>query len=352
MSGPQPGQDLDPVAEKTETGTTTPAPTPSTPAADSNVLTSRREKGPVVVSAAETDADFGFDFAGMPARVERAADHYVVDKTISTPRVNADEWTLSVTGVVEEERELAFEELVEHDDARELTVTTACISNVVGGRLISTVDWWAIPVRTLLEEAGVADEAVDVVTRAADGYSEALPWSVVRDREDVVLAVGMDGGTLPRNHGFPARLLVPGRYGMKSTKWVNELRAKPSEHDAYWEKRGWDEEAVVNTLSYARAVQRRGDRVAVGGVAYAGLRGIDRVEVSVDGGDTWGVADLEDPPSDLAWRRWRRVVERPDSGPMDVVVRATDGNGTRQTSERTGPHPGGSTGWHRVTVSL
>jgi len=348
-SGPQPGEDLDPLDEKTAVGTTTPAPTPS---ADTGDLASRRKVRNTVVSSAETEAEFGFGFEGMPARVGSASDHYVVDKAISTPQVNADAWSLSVEGLVDDAGEYTLDDLVTHPEARDMAVTTACISNSVGGGLISTVDWRAVPVRALLEEAGVGPEAVDIVTRAEDGYTEALPWSVVRERDDIVIAVGMDGGTLPRQHGFPARLLVPGRYGMKSTKWVRSVRVKASDHAAYWEKRGWVEEAVVNTLSYVRAVQRRGDRIGVGGVAYAGRRDVERVGVSVDDGETWADATLEDAPSPHAWRRWRHVVERPDGGPIDVVVRATDGEGNTQTSERTGPHPGGSTGWHRISTSL
>ncbi|WP_436907157.1 molybdopterin-dependent oxidoreductase [Halosimplex marinum] len=353
--GPQPGESLDAVAEKRDEGTTTPdSGRTGTPAGDDERLESRSTTENVVVSVAESGADpaFGYDFAGMPPAVGTAADHYVVDKNVSNPSVDAGRWSLSVRGAVQESYELSFSDVVTHPEARDMTVTMACISNSVGGDLISTAEWRAVPVRALLEEAGVPDAAGDVVTRAADGYTEAIPWDAVRDREDIVLAVGMDGETLPREHGFPARLLIPGRYGMKSTKWVETIEVSAGDHEAYWEVRGWVEEAVVNTLSYVRGVQRRGDRVAVGGVAYAGRRGIDRVEVSLDGGDTWADADLEAPPSPHAWRRFRHVADLPDSGPKDVVVRATDGTGERQTREETGAHPGGSTGWHSVTVSL
>ncbi|WP_459195061.1 molybdopterin-dependent oxidoreductase [Halosimplex sp. J119] len=351
-AGPRPGESLDAVAEKRDQGTTTPDTGSATPVADRGTVENRRKTENVVVSVADTEAPFGYDFAGMPPAVGNAEDHYVVDKAVSNPNVDAGRWSLSVRGAVSESFELGMSDLLDHSEARDMTVTTACISNDVGGNLISTVEWRAVPVRALLEEAGVADDAVDVVTRAADGYTEAIPWEGVRDREDVVLAVGMDGQTLPKEHGFPARLLIPGRYGMKSTKWVEAIEVSTDDHEAYWEARGWVEEAVVNTLSYVRAVQRRGDRVAVGGVAYAGRRGIDRVEVSLDGGDSWTDADLEAPPSPHAWRRFRIVADLPDSGPKDVVVRATDGEGDRQTREETGPHPGGSTGWHSVTVSV
>lgn len=357
--GIQPGQELTPTAEKTQQGTTTPAGsggtvtgTPTVTASTPGMAANVEKRGGVTVSTADSDAEFEFGFEGMPKKVASAEDHYVVDKDVTNPRVDPGEWTLNVGGRVDDEYDLTLSDLIGHEDARDLTVTTVCISNPVGGNLISTVQWRGVPVRALFEDAGVTDGVKDVVTQAVDGYTEALPWEVVKERDDIVIAYGMDGDTLPREHGFPARLLVPGRYGMKSTKWVEGVGVIDGDHESYWESRGWDEEAVVNTLSYVRAVQRRGDRVAVGGIAYAGKRGVKRVEVSVDGGTTWGDATLEDPPSPHAWRRFRRVVDRPKSGAMDVVVRATDGNGNRQTQTESDPHPTGSTGWHRVTVSL
>jgi DMSO/TMAO reductase YedYZ molybdopterin-dependent catalytic subunit len=349
VGGVQPETDLDPVDEKTETGTTTPAPTGTS---GKEALESRSKTDGIVISEAASDAAFGFDFEGMPDRVGTAKDHYVVDKNISTPTVDTRQWGLTIEGAVTDRRVLSYDELTEHPAARELTLTMVCISNTVGGDLISTADWTGVPLKTLLAETGVEEDAIDIVTHAADGYSEALPWSVVSEREDIFLAFGMDGKTLPKSHGFPARLLIPGRYGMKSTKWVTGIEVSPGDHEAYWEKRGWDERAVINTLSYIRAVQRRGEQIAIGGVAYAGIRGIKRVEVSLDGGETWADATLEAAPSPCAWNRWRYDVSRPDSTAIDVRVRATDGEGNRQRREQSGPHPGGSTGWHSVTVSL
>ncbi|WP_158853533.1 molybdopterin-dependent oxidoreductase [Halorhabdus sp. CUG00001] len=349
VGGVQPGADLDPVDEKTGTGRTTPAPT-GTPGGEA--LESRSKTNGVVVSEAASDATFGFDFEGMPDRVGTIEDHYVVDKNISAPTVTTDQWELTIDGAVEEPRALSYEELTEHPAARELTLTMVCISNTVGGDLISTTDWTGIPMQTLLEETGVDEDAIDIVTHAADGYSEALPWSVVSEREDILLAFGMDGKTLPKRHGFPARLLIPGRYGMKSTKWVTGLEVSASDHEAYWEKRGWDERAVINTLSYVRAIQRRGAQIAVGGIAYAGIRGVEGVDVSLDGGETWAEATLESAPSASAWNRWRYEFTQPNPEALDVRVRATDGDGNRQRRGRSNPHPGGSTGWHSVTLSL
>lgn len=318
----------------------------------------KRETGRTVGSpnvgndtATETEGAFGFDFGGMPERVEPIRAHYVVDINAQDPTVDSADWELGVTGAVERPYALSLDDLIEHPDAVSIPVTMVCISNPVGGDLISTSTWQAVPLEAILDEAGVGEEAVDVVTKAVDGYSEAIPVETAREM-DAFVAFGADGATLTASHGFPARLLLPGRYGMKSTKWLTEIELSTSEHDAYWERRGWDEEGVVNTLSYARGAARKGDEVAVGGVAYAGVRGIQDVEVSLDGGNSWETAELEDPPSEYAWRRWRRVFPAPDAGKVRVAVRAVDGTGRRQTREESRPHPGGSTGWHRRTFFL
>jgi DMSO/TMAO reductase YedYZ molybdopterin-dependent catalytic subunit len=338
------------VAEKRDTGRTI----TSTAAATASGTVTETESAPEdATAAAETattgsgggDDPFGFDFGEMPARVGSIDDHYVVDINSDDPLVDTDGWTLDVTGHVDAPYALDYEALLDHEGAVTRPVTMVCISNVVGGGLIGTTTWRGVPLAGLLEAAGVREGAVDVVTRAADGYSEAIPLSVAREKR-VMIAFGADGVTLTPSHGFPARLLIPGRYGMKSTKWVEEIEVVTDEYDAYWERRGWDEEAVVNTLSYVRSVHRQGERTAVGGVAFAGIRGIDRVEVSTDGGDTWTDAELEAPPGEYAWRRWRHVFERDVGRSDEVVVRATDGEANLQTREESGPHPGGSTGWH------
>ena len=347
---PLPALDGDPQAAK-ESGTTDGAGAGATVTATPEVSSSERT-GQVTVSTAETDADFGFDFEGMPRPVTPLGSHYVVDKTIDDPEIDDDTWSLSVGGAAAgESYELGFDDLLDHPESTSQVVTMVCISNQVGGDLVSTGRWRGVPLRALVEQAAPDGEVVDVVTKSADGYTEALPWAYVRDHPEVLVAYGLNGRTLSTEHGAPARLLVPGRYGMRSTKWLTDVELSTADHVAYWEERGWDEEAVVNTLSYIRAVQRRGGRVAVGGVAYAGFRGVDRVEVSLDGGDTWLDADLEEPPGELAWHRWRAVTERAP-GELSVRTRATDGTGEVQTKIPSQPHPAGSTGWHRKTVDL
>ncbi len=347
---PLPALDGEDAQTAKEAGTTDGAGAGATVTATPEVASSERD-GQVTLSTAETDADIGYGFEGMPTPVTPLGSHYVVDKTIDDPEVDPGGWSLSVGGAADSSYELRFEDLLDHPESTSQVVTMVCISNQVGGDLISTGQWRGVPLRTLVERAAPDDDVVDVVTKSADGYDEAIPWAYVRDHPDVMVAYGLNGRTLSTEHGAPARLLVPGRYGMRSTKWLTDIELSTDDHEAYWEERGWDEEAVVNTLSYVRAVQRRGDRVAVGGVAYAGFRGVDRVEVSVDGGDTWLDADLEEPPGEFAWHRWRAVTERAP-GEMSIRTRATDGTGEVQTKIPSQPHPAGSTGWHSKTVNL
>lgn len=299
------------------------------------------------VSAVETTGDFGFDFAGMPPRIEGIEAHYVVDKNTQDPSAAADDWELSVTGAVEDPASFTLDALIDHPEAVSVPGTLICISNHVGGDLISTTTWQAVPLSAIVDQVGVVADEAHVVTTALDGYSESVPLQTIQDVAYV--AFGADGSTLPVSHGFPARLLLPGRYGFKSTKWLTEIEFARHDHEAYWEQRGWDERAMVNTLSYARAIAKRDDEIAIGGIAYAGTRGIDAVEISRDGGDTWVEAELEPAPSRFAWNRWRRIFSTPDSTQVDVVVRARDGTGALQTSKRTKSHPGGATGWHRET---
>jgi len=304
---------------------------------------------------ADALGDPRFDFAAMPAAVTPPGEHYVVDINIRPPTVDPETWTLDVDGAVEEPYSLSYDELRDHDGSVEQVTTMLCISNTVGGDLIGTSRWTGVQLSDLVAEAGPTDAAVDVVTHAEDGYSEAIPLDIV-EREDILIAHQLGSDPLPRKHGFPARLLVPGRYGMKMTKWITRIELAEREHEAYWEQRGWNEAAVVNTMSYVRGAVRDGERVTVGGVAFGGLETgvaeIAAVEVSVDGGSSWAEAELESPIAPHAWRRWRYAFDAPDRSEFEVVVRAIRRDGTVQTEERSSPRPNGATGWHRKTVQV
>lgn len=316
---------------------------------------SERVEEPLAQPVSPPDGDPAFDFDGMPSAVTAPGDHYVVDITVTPPRIDPDQWTLDVDGAVENPYQLTYDELLEHDERVEQTVTMICISNRIGGDLIGSGHWTGVQLSDLIAAADPSADAVDVVTHAADGYSEAIPLDLI-EREDILIAYGMGDRTLATEHGFPARLLIPGRYGMKMTKWIDRIEIVEEEHEAYWQARGWDEAAVVNTMSYVRGAERVGDRVAIGGVAFAGLESgveeIRAVEVSVDGGDTWHEAALEEQLDVHAWRRWRYEFDAPTQTEFDVVVRAIERDGTVQTDEETSPRPSGATGWHRTVVEV
>jgi DMSO/TMAO reductase YedYZ molybdopterin-dependent catalytic subunit len=161
----------------------------------------------------------------------------------------------------------------------------------------------------------------------------------------------MNGQSLPQSHGHPVRVLVPGHWGETNVKWLSEIELLDEEMDGYWEQRGWHGTGPVNTVAklWSTTVLENGN-TELAGHAYAGTRGIDRVEVSVDGGDTWTDAELSEPlPGDDVWRQWRHEFE--PEGTHDVVVRAVDGEGTLQTEERSDSFPRGATGWVTETVT-
>jgi DMSO/TMAO reductase YedYZ molybdopterin-dependent catalytic subunit len=186
------------------------------------------------------------------------------------------------------------------------------------------------------------------VFTAVGGYSDSIPITVAT-RDDVLVAIGMNGRELPREHGFPARLLAPGYFGMKQPKWLESIEVVDQPYVGYWERRGWIKAAVVKTMSRIDTVAEIGGGSVVAGVAFSGIRGISRVEVSLDGGAKWEEAELEATLSAQTWRRWRSRAFDP-AGVEEIRVRATDGRGETQTSRVEDPHPSGATGWHMVGV--
>ena len=293
-------------------------------------------------------SDAAFErIAGLAPRLTPLEDFYVIDTELLDPQVNADTWTLEIGGLVDRPFSLTYDELLELP-AVELFSTLECISNEVGGDLISTARWTGVPLRSLLERAGVREAGLEVVATAVDGYADSIPLvDAITDRTLVVL--GMNGRTLPTSHGYPARLLVPGRYGMKQPKWLGALEVVDRPFEGYWVGRGWSKAAIVKTMSRIDATTDEGAQIVVAGVAFAGTRGISRVEVSVDGGTSWADAELETALSQLTWRRWRFAFPAAP-GATDVVVRGTDGEGRLQTQEVAAPHPDGASGYDGRSV--
>jgi DMSO/TMAO reductase YedYZ molybdopterin-dependent catalytic subunit len=277
---------------------------------------------------------------------------YVVNEELVYPDIDPDTWTLRVHGLVDRPFTLGYRGLLGMP-AVEQFQTLECISNQVGGRLISNARWTGVPLPQLLERAGVRRGALEVVSRSVDGYADSIPLAAA-ERPTTLIAIGMNRMVLPREHGFPARLLVPGYYGMKQPKWLGEIEVVDRAFLGYWEERGWIKNAVVKTMSRIdtpHSGDSVGHALVVAGVAFAGDRGISRVQVSADGGRTWRDAQVETALSPFTWRRWRyrlRTVAAPAEAM--ILVRAIDGRGAVQTSAVTPPEYSGSTGYHGVDV--
>lgn len=275
--------------------------------------------------------------------------HYEVDiNPISNPSISTDDWSLSVTGAVETEQEFRYEELqamsLEHRFA-----TLRCVSDPLNGSQMDTAVWSGVPTAEILSAAQPRSGCECVMLRSADGYYVEVPLIPLREG---LLAYGMNGRYLPEKHGYPIRALVPGHWGETDGKWLTEIEVLEEQTDGYWESppRNWEGTGVVTTIAKLHDARRVGpERVRLAGHAYAGTRGIDRVDVSTDGGETWMEATLSAAlPNRDTWRQWR--LEYTQRGTETVVVRAVDGTGTVQPRERSEPYPRGASGWVELEV--
>jgi hypothetical protein len=231
-----------------------------------------------------------------------------------------------------------------------------CISNPVGGGLIGSTTWRGVKLADLLKPAKPKKGVVDLLMSAADGYTDSIPYQKAQD-PDVVLVWEMGGKRLTPAHGFPARLLVPGIYGMKHVKWIQSIELVNHDYKGYWQQpsQGWSDPAVVNTLSRidfpsAGTLERKAHTIS--GIAFAGDRSISKVELSFDGGKTWRSAYLKPPLSGTSWAVWAYSWTPAKAGKYTVTVRAYDGEGKVQSARVTDPYPNGATGYHKVTFTV
>jgi DMSO/TMAO reductase YedYZ molybdopterin-dependent catalytic subunit len=295
------------------------------------------------------------DVRGITPYLTDNADFYRVDTALSVPQVDANSWRLRIHGLVDEEVELSFAELLDLPLV-ERRITIACVSNEVGGRYAGNATWLGVPLREVLVRAGVDPDADAVKSTSVDGMTIGTPLAALLDDREALLAVGMNGEPLPLEHGFPVRMVVPGLYGyVSATKWLAELEVtRFEEFSAYWTDRGYAEQAPIKTFSRidvpASFAKLDAGTTAVAGVAWAQEVGISRVEVSVDAG-AWQQARLADEDNISTWRQWVYEWEA-EPGNHTIEVRATDRNGDTQTSRRVTPRPDGATGWHSVNVSV
>ena len=334
-------------AEATPTATVTPDPTPEpTP-----------EPAPVVRAGPAT-------VPGISPLVTPNSKFYRIDTALSVPRIDSTRWRLQLTGMVDRPAEFTFDELLTMS-LREESVTLACVSNRVGQGLVGNAYWLGVPLPTLLREAGVQASATQVIGRAVDGFTVGFPTDVALDGRESMVVVGMNGEPLPAEHGFPARLIVPGLYGyVSATKWLGEIELSTLDSfDSYWVRRGWAQQAPIKLQSridvpHAGATLAPGN-VRVAGVAWGGLSGVSGVQVRPgerspgaqpsEGG--WIDAVLSEELSDSSWRQW--VVDWPATkGAFRLEVRAIDRSGMVQTAEQMEPFPDGATGHHTIAVTV
>ncbi len=277
---------------------------------------------------------------------------YRIDINTRPPRVDGTAWRLEVAGLFANARPLTISQLMAYPAITQ-PITVGCISNQVGGDLISTSNWTGARLRDVLQDLGLKPEARELAIQAADGFYESVPRQELLDPR-TLLVYGMNGQTLPMEHGYPLRIYIPNHYGMKQPKWITRIKAIDHAGKGYWVDRGWNKEAhpqiqsIIDTVAQEKVVN---GRVPVGGIAWAGDRGIRKVEVQVDGG-TWTQATLlTPPPGPLTWVLWRYDWPR-QPGQHTFRVRATDGTAKLQIEQPSDPHPNGATGYHAVSVTI
>ena len=294
-----------------------------------------------------------FDLAGLSPEVTPTADFYTVSKNFIDPAVNASGWRLKIDGLVDKPLELDYDQL-RALPASEGYYTLMCISNEVGGPYWGNAYWRGVKLKYLLEQAGVHTDGFKAVFSAADDYRDSVRLERAL-HPDALLAWEMNGEPLAREHGFPARLLIPGIYGMKNVKWLTGITIVSSDFRGFWQQQGWDDAAPYQTASridVPRARQTIGaGPLDVAGVAFAGDRGIQMVELSADGGQNWQPAQVKPGLSPYTWQLWRASVQV-DRGTRELRVRATDGQGHPQIREVNPPFPSGSTGYHTISVAV
>jgi DMSO/TMAO reductase YedYZ molybdopterin-dependent catalytic subunit len=308
-----------------------------------------------VPSAGPDDA---FNVPGITPLVMPNDRFYRIDTALLVPSVDLGSWQLRVHGMVNKEVTLTFDQLVAMP-LIEQYVTIACVSNEVGGNLVGNAKWTGVPLMDVLDMAGIQDGATQIVPRSVDGWTAGFPTEWVTHPErprTAMVVVKMNDEPLPVQHGFPARLIVPGLYGyVSATKWLAELELTTLEaFDAYWVPRGWAKKAPILTQSRIDVPQTGAPvapgLIAVAGVAWAPDRGISKVEVQVDGGE-WREATLATALGPQAWVQWKYAWQA-TAGTHQLSVRATDGTGTLQDARVTPPPPDGARGYHTILIQV
>ncbi len=308
------------------------------------------------------------DAAGLPPvfRDQRISDllgsevtdtrvFYRIDIDPIPPQLDLEHWTMKISGKVNTPLVIDQSKLMALPPTDEYA-TLECVSNTIDppGALISNAKWTGVPIATLLTQAGLPPEAKYVIFRCADGYSVGVPLERTMG-PGALLAYRMNDQPLPREHGFPLRAIVPGIYGMMNAKWITEIEVTDQVYFGYWQERGWSNDAKIKTTSliyYPAAEAQVSGAIPIAGVAFAGDRGISKVEVSTDSGKTWNEAVIKPARSPYSWLLWAYEWAPSDKGNHTILVRATDGMGQLQDPTPRANFPDGATGYHSIPVNV
>lgn len=292
---------------------------------------------------------------GLSPFVTGNKDFYRIDTALLLPRVEPQDWRLRIHGLVGKPVELTYDDLLKLP-MTESYVTLTCVSNEVGGPYVGNAEWLGVPMADVLRTVGIGKDADMLLSTSQDGWTCGTPLDVVMDGRQALFAVAMNGEALPVSHGFPVRQVVPGLYGyVSATKWVVDLKVTRFDQDqAYWSTRGWSARGPIKTASRID-VPRSGASLppgptSIAGVAWAQHKGVDAVEVRIDGG-AWQPARLAEVPGVDTWRQWS-LDWTAGAGEHTIQVRATDATGYTQTDQLAASAPDGATGWHTITVRV
>ena len=299
------------------------------------------------------DGSETFTHNGFTAPITPTSEHYTVTQNVVDPAVDLAFWRLEVTGLVARQGTYTYEE-IQNLPSTSHAVTLECIANGIGGHLISTAIWQGVSLRMLLDKhGGSLLGARYIAFYSVDGYSISLPLDEVL-AVDPILAWSMNGAELQTRHGYPLRAVIPGRFGEENPKWLTRLELTDHFVGGLYADQGWYNGPLHTITRIDRPVGRVpfNHSIEIGGIAFAGNRGIEKVEVSVDGGISWNAAKLDPPLSQDTWVLWTWQWMPILPGTYTIVARATDGTGQVQTSQKQGTVPGGATGYHTVMVQL
>ncbi len=288
---------------------------------------------------------------GTRSEYTEVEDHYQVYLRTEPTFIDIATWSLPIIGLVDNPLVLTLDDIMHNYESRDQYVTLSCISGRIGTTLISTTWWTGVSLQKILADVQPQSAARYLIITWGDGFYETVDLDLIASDERIMLAYAWDGEPIPFDHGFPLRIWIPDRYGMKQPKWITGIEVTDEYQEGYWVERGWDEVAQVKATSVIDPIVvdyiiDKNDKklVPVGGIAFAGVRGISKVEVRVDGGP-WELAQLRAPLSETTWVIWR--YDWPfHEGEHTFEVRCAEADGTPQIEEKQGNRPDGASGIH------